>query len=181
MEGTREGARRIRIPADYEEAGPHGNQPAYSIRSACQQSWLLGTTNQGNPRWQTWRGPCYEVAVVPLRLDRLRRVALGALVALASACTSPSLPLPPPAAPIISSGLEPDTFRVASIEGAQPNALILIVNRNEDLPRNKRVSGTLADGLGSWDIVVTAKVGDVLDISQEASGARSPDTTVTVR
>ena len=107
--------------------------------------------------------------------------ALALLAALALSCTSPTLPLPPPAAPIISSGLEPDTFKLASIDGAEPNALIVIVNRNEDLPRNKRVSGTIADARGSWDAIVTAKIGDVLDISQEAGSTRSPGTTVTVR
>jgi hypothetical protein len=107
--------------------------------------------------------------------------ALAALAALVLACTSPTLPLPPPAVPIISSGLEPDTFKLSSIAGAEPNALIVIVNRNEELPSNKRVSGTLADAHGSWDVIVVAKIGDVLDISQESGTTRSPGTTVTVR
>jgi hypothetical protein len=107
---------------------------------------------------------------------------LGALIAaFVIACTSPTLPLPPPTAPIISPGLEPDTFKLTSVDGAEPNALIVIVNRNDDLPRSKRVSGTIADERGSWDAVVIAKVGDVLDISQESGAARSAGTTVTVR
>lgn len=100
---------------------------------------------------------------------------------LALACTSPTLPLPPPAAPVISVGTEPDTFRLASIDGADPNALIVIVNRNEALPRNQRVTGTIADERGSWDVTVKAKLDDVLDISQESGSTRSPVTTVTVR
>lgn len=104
-----------------------------------------------------------------------------AIAALALACTSPTLPLPPPAAPLISTGTTPDTFHLASIDGAEPNALIVIVNRNEDLPRNQRVTGTIADERGSWDANVIAKVGDVLDISQESGSTRSPGTTVTVR
>jgi hypothetical protein len=106
---------------------------------------------------------------------------MAALAALAIACTSPTLPLPPPATPLISSGLEPDTFKLTSIDGAEPNALIVIVNRNESLPRSKRVSGTIADATGSWDAIVIAKIGDVLDISQESGTTRSPGTTVTVR
>ena len=108
--------------------------------------------------------------------------ALGAsLLVGALACTSPTLPLPPPAAPIISVGSSPDTFKLASIQGVEPNALVIIVNRDDDLPRNKRVTGTIADENGSWDANVIAKAGDVLDISQESGSTRSPGTTVTVR
>jgi hypothetical protein len=115
---------------------------------------------------------------------RLRRAwsAVGLLLALATtACTSPTLPLPPPAAPIISVGSTPDTVRLASVDGAEPNALIVIVNRNEALPRDKRVTGTIADERGSWEATVIAAAGDVLDISQESGSTRSPITTVTVR
>lgn len=128
--------------------------------------------------WLGWRAACYKVAMSRAGLGR---VLTAALVAVTMACTSPTLPLPPPAAPIIASGLEPDTFKLTSIDGAEPNALIVIVNRNEGLPRSKRVSGTIADERGSWEATVTAKIGDVLDISQEAGSMRSPGTTVTVR
>ena len=106
---------------------------------------------------------------------------LVAIVVLVLGCTSPTLPLPPPTAPVISVGSDPDTFKLASVEGAEPNALILVVNRNEALPRNKRVTGTLADYQGSWDTTVVAKVGDLLDVSQESGTSRSASTTVTVR
>lgn len=110
------------------------------------------------------------------------RALFGGLVAaLTVGCTSPTLPLPPPTAPMISVGSTPDTFHLASVDGAEPNALIVIVNRNEALPRNQRVTGTIADERGSWDANVIAKIGDVLDISQEAGSTRSPGTTVTVR
>lgn len=108
-------------------------------------------------------------------------VGVLGVAATSVSCTSPTLPLPPPAAPIISTGTEPDTFKLASIDGAEPNALIIIVNRDETLPRNKRVTGTIADGRGSWDATVIAKLGDVLDISQETGSTHSPGTTVTVR
>lgn len=119
------------------------------------------------------------------RLSRARALllSLGAALAIASvsACTSPTLPLPPPASPLIATGLTPDTFRLTSVDGSEPNAVIIIVNRNEALPRDKRVSGTIADERGSWEATVVARVGDVLDVSQEASGIRSPATSVTVR
>ena len=107
--------------------------------------------------------------------------ALVLAAGLALGCTSPTLPLPPPTAPLISTGTTPDTVRLASIEGAEPNALIVVVNRNETLPRNRRVTGTIADERGSWDVAVVATIGDVLDISQESGNTRSPGTTVTVR
>lgn len=119
-----------------------------------------------------------------VRSFRAHLTALAFAVAVSGltlGCTSPTLPLPPPSTPLISAGATTGTFKVSSIEGAEPNALIVIVNRNEDLPRNKRVSGTIADERGSWDTEVVAKVGDVLDISQEAGSTRSPSTTVTVR
>lgn len=115
-------------------------------------------------------------------MRRIRLVgALSLVAALALACTSPTLPLPPPATPVISTGTSPDTFKLASIQGAEPNALIVIVNRDEALPRDRRVTGTIADEQGSWDATVIAKLGDVLDISQESGTVRSPGTTVTVR
>lgn len=107
---------------------------------------------------------------------------LAAIVtALVLGCTSPTLPLPPPSAPFVSAGTEPSTFKLSSIEGAEPNALIVIVNRNEALPSNKRVTGTIADAKGSWDTTVFAAVGDVLDVSQESGTNRSAPTTVTAR
>ncbi len=119
---------------------------------------------------------CYEVAM------RLLRIGLwGAAFAAALACTSPTLPLPPPALPTIGLGTEPSTYRLSSVNGAEPHALIVVVNRNEALPRNKRVAGTIADEQGSWDVTVFASPGDVLDVSQESGDARSPGTTVTVR
>lgn len=96
------------------------------------------------------------------------------------ACTSPTLPLPPPTAPTITAGSRPDTVKLDGTS-AEPNAVILVINRNTDLPRDKRVSGTIADEQGTWDVEVVAKRGDALDIAQDNGTARSPMTTVTVR
>ena len=40
---------------------------------------------------------------------------------------------------------------------------------------------TFADDQGSWQLVVFAKPGDVLDLSQEDGTARSPTTTILVK
>lgn len=106
--------------------------------------------------------------------------AMAAALAL-FACTSPTLPLPPPALPTISAGTEPNTYRLSSLEGALPNALVVVVNRNESVPREKRVEGTIADDRGSWDVTVFANVGDVLEISQESGTTRSSGTSITVK
>lgn len=103
------------------------------------------------------------------------------MAALALACTSPTLPLPPPALPAISAGTEPNTYRLSSDQGALPNALIVVVNRNESLPRDKRVDGTIADDKGSWEVTVFATPGDVLDIAQESGTTRSSSTQLTVK
>jgi hypothetical protein len=97
------------------------------------------------------------------------------------ACTSPTLPLPPPALPTVSLGNEPNTFRLSSERGSLPNALIVVVNRNELLPRTERVQGTIADEQGSWELDVIGRVGDIVDISQEDGTTRSPATSVTLK
>lgn len=106
---------------------------------------------------------------------------LAATLAVGTACTTPTLPLPPPASPSIVEGTEPGTYHLSSLNGAEPNSLIIVVNRNEAVARDKRVSGTIADAQGSWELDVPATVGDLLDISQESGTVRSPTITVTVR
>ena len=106
-------------------------------------------------------------------------MVVGALVL--AACTSPTLPLPPPLAPQFSLGTDPDTYKLTSLNGAEPDALIVILNRNEALQPYERVSGTIADGTGSWTAIVKATKGDVLDISQESGSTRSSTTTLQIR
>ena len=112
---------------------------------------------------------------------RQRLLAFCACAALALACTSPTLPLPPPIAPSIATGQEPNTWKLTSQNGAQPNALIITVNRNETLPRGERVAGTIADEQGSWELEVLGTAGDVVDVSQEDGTTRSPSISVTLR
>lgn len=107
---------------------------------------------------------------------------LGVVLLVASpGCTSPTLPLPPPTAPSISTGAQPNTFRLKSERGAIPNALIVVVNRNPALSPDERVEGTLADGVGSWELDVRGARGDFVDISQESADGKSPITTVELR
>lgn len=104
-------------------------------------------------------------------------LALGALVA----CISPTLPLPPPTTPTISEGSAPDMVKLSSERGVQPNALVVVVNLNDERPRHRRVAGTFADENGSWELEIHALPGDRLDVTQESQSVQSPPTTVTVR
>jgi hypothetical protein len=114
-------------------------------------------------------------------LARVITVAALSFAAGAGGCTSPTLPLPPPTAPTITTGSEPSTFHLKSDKGAIPNALIVVVNRNEAVPRDQRVEGTIADAFGSWELDIKATSGDFVDISQEDGTTRSPVTTVQLR
>lgn len=115
-------------------------------------------------------------ALVAIRVTLL--VAIGVAV---FGCASPTLPLPPPLVPTISAGTEPNTWHLASEGGALPNAIVVVVNRNETLPRGDRVTGTIADERGSWEVTVVGQAGDFVDISQESGSTSSPMTTVQLR
>ncbi len=107
---------------------------------------------------------------------------LVASLAMALSCTAPTLPLPPPAAPTVSVGSEPNTFHLESEKGGViANALVIVVNRNESIPRDKRVTGTIADEEGAWELDVFGYEGDFVDISQEDGTTRSPATTIQLR
>ena len=110
------------------------------------------------------------------------RRLLGVIgIAVALGCASPTLPLPPPALPTIGVSGAAGHVHLSSTRGAEPNAIIVIVNRNPSLAGDQRVSGAQADVEGTWDAEVLATHGDILDITQEYGSTRSPATTVTVR
>ena len=126
---------------------------------------------------------CYRFVGMVLRLRRQLLVGLGAAVAGALlSCATPTLPLPPPVAPEMSTqGLPPGEVRLSSTRGAEPNAIIVTYNRNPAVPNDQRVGGAQADGVGTWDAVITASKGDVIDITQEFGSTRSPSTTIVIR
>ncbi len=101
----------------------------------------------------------------------LRRVSavvpLLAVVALALACASPTLPLPPPMAPTITQGAAANEYKLsAPCGGVEGGAVIVIENTDTALPDDQRISGSLASDCGSWDATVIANKGDVLNITQ---------------
>lgn len=130
-----------------------------------------------------WRGPigaCYDVAMGRRWLRRvLVLAAFSAAVALA-ACTSPTLPLPPPALPTIATDVEPETYTLRSEKGAIANALIVGVNRNSTFAAEDRVNGTIADAEGTWQMKVRGKPQDIIDLTQDNGTGTSPSISVTL-
>lgn len=117
---------------------------------------------------------CYYVA-----MGRWFVRMLG-VAAVLVACTSPTLPLPPPALPTISTSAQADSFHLKSERGTIANALVITVSRNTTLTAEQRVSGTIADSDGSWEMDVVGQPGDVLDLSQESGSERSAPISVTL-
>jgi hypothetical protein len=109
----------------------------------------------------------------------------GLAMLCAFACESPTLPLPPPEAPMQSPGVDADHIELrASCGGAQPGANIFIINQtieNNTALMNMAVGGSIANPCGAWNATVFAHTGDVLSILQEAGTEASEATIYTVR
>jgi hypothetical protein len=104
-------------------------------------------------------------------------------VFLALACASPTLPLPPPEEPTVLTGAGSDANHVKLVVpcgGAQPGAVIVIINDNTTVPPDQAVSGSLVDSCGGWDANVFAHAGDFLTITQEIGIQRSQPAVVQV-
>jgi hypothetical protein len=128
-------------------------------------------------RSRDWRGLCLNK-----RMHRWLAWS-GATIGFTCivACASPTLPLPPPDAPVISAGLTSDTVRLTADRGALPDAIIVVFNTNPAVERGKRVTGTQAGPDGSWTTVVPARPGECLQITQIVSADTSPPVIVCVR
>jgi hypothetical protein len=101
-------------------------------------------------------------------------LSAGLVVALLGACASPTLPLPPPATPVISPGTDTDHVTLSGqCNDAEPNSVIVIVNTNPAVPGDEAVSGAVVSACGSWDASVYAHKGDVVDITDEVGTTRS--------
>ncbi len=109
-----------------------------------------------------------------------RTILFGAFAAVVVGCTSPTLPLPPPAEPSVLASITPGHVTLTSTGGAEANAIIVVFNTNPAVSRDDRVSATQADERGSWKVDVVASSGDRLDITQQIDTDRSPSTSITV-
>jgi hypothetical protein len=100
----------------------------------------------------------------------LRRLLAVApfFVALSVACASPTLPLPPPVAPTVTAGSDANHFKLTALcGGVEAGAVVVIENIDTNLANDQRISGAIASPCGSWDAIVYANRGDVLNITQD--------------
>ncbi|MBX3231636.1 MAG: hypothetical protein KIT84_23585 [Labilithrix sp.] len=109
-----------------------------------------------------------------------RWLARALMIVAVAACTSPTLPLPPPALPTISAGTEPNSYTLRSERGAIPNALLVAVSRNETLLPEERVNGTIANAEGTWEMTVKGQPQDVIDLTQDSGTGTSPSIAITL-
>ena len=113
-----------------------------------------------------------------------RSLAFGALCAsvVVVACASPTLPLPPPDPPSQEAGVDADHIKLyAACGNVQGGAIVVIVNTNPNVAGDLAVSGALAAPCGSWDAMVYAHSGDVLDVQQEVDSQTSPPAVISIR
>jgi len=108
--------------------------------------------------------------------------SLAGIGALVLACESPTLPLPPPAIPIVETTDVPaGEVRLSSMYGAQPYAIIETFNNDPRVPFDKRVGGAQADGYGSWDTLIAGFSGDLIQITQQYDTGTAVSPTIEVR
>ncbi len=96
-------------------------------------------------------------------------------IAWAPGCASPTLPLPPPEEPTLSSGEDGDHVNLsAPCGGAEPSAEVIVLNTNPTVANDEALTGTVADTCGAWEVLnVFAHEGDVLQITQTFGGVTS--------
>jgi hypothetical protein len=134
----------------------------------------------------TWKSDrpdlCYRVSIMAGRLRFALLVALAVVgVPALGACESPTLPLPPPALPsITSAGLPAGEVKLQSVAGAEPLAIIVTLNHDTAIPYAQRAAATEADPQGSWTLVIAASPGDYVDITQGTGDQTSPPLTVQI-
>ena len=101
-----------------------------------------------------------------------RRWPAATLVALVLACASPTLPLPPPAAPTVEYVDSEHVTLTGACYGAQPNAQISVTNdrlQAEEPDAGSDEFGVPTSSCGSWSETVPARSGDELIIQQEVN------------
>lgn len=107
---------------------------------------------------------------------------VACVAACLCACESPTLPLPPPDAPVIVPGTDADHVELrAACSGAVPNAIMIIINTNPDVANDLAVTGSRASNCGSWDATVYAHSNDTLQITQQVGDQASTAVLVTVQ
>ena len=102
-----------------------------------------------------------------------RRLLLASAGLCLAACLSPTLPLPPPSEPSVSS---PDPNGFVRLQGsAAPKAEVIAWNRNNDL-----IAGQVTGESSFYDFQIRADVNDVLEIWYIQGSDESPSIKVIV-
>ena len=105
--------------------------------------------------------------------------------ACATACASPTLPLPPPLAPSVSAGSDADHVTLtAACNPSEHDLVIQVVNEgggDQPVPPGKAVGGAIADSCGAWQTEMFAHRGDGLVVTYVLDQAISQPTLVTIR
>ena len=101
-----------------------------------------------------------------------RALAATPFVALAIACASPTLPLPPPEEVSVGAGLDADHVVLTGLCGGTPrNVFVVIINAggsNVPVPLDQAVGGARTDPTcGKWDSTVFAHSGDLLSVTYD--------------
>jgi hypothetical protein len=109
-----------------------------------------------------------------------RALSVAAAAVLVVACVAPTLPLPPPAVPdYTTTGVPKGMVKLSSTNGVQPNAIVVTYNTDPAIPLDERVGGAQADGQGTWEAIIYAKLNDSVEIfQQDQDGNLSPPATV---
>jgi hypothetical protein len=96
-----------------------------------------------------------------------RRSWLGVLCLLSLSCLSPTLPLPPPAAPEVTG---PNEQGLVTLSGTvnQPRAFVHAYNHRTD-----HADGEHADGEGKYQFQMAARAGDAVDLWYEYANDES--------
>jgi len=91
------------------------------------------------------------------RLLGVARVVLLPL-GVAVACVSPTLPLPPPATPEVTEGVDADHVQLSSpCGGVEDGADVEIINTNPNVPSAQAGVVALASVCGAWSTQVYAQ------------------------
>jgi hypothetical protein len=106
-------------------------------------------------------------------LRLLRRCVLVGAALFATACLSPTLPLPPPDRPDVSA---PDESGLVRLQGlAAPQAEVIALNHS-----NHVIAGQVTGDDSRYDFTIKAAVGDYIEVFYIQGADESPTVRVTV-
>ena len=104
---------------------------------------------------------------------RFWRVWLAFVALLAAGCLSPTLPLPPPTDPVVTSSEMQGLIRLTGT--VQPESEVFALNRATNL-----ISGQYTP-TGRYDFTIAAQEGDLISLWYEKGSVESPPNEIVIR